>query len=277
MPQVDAALELSAGRALEPGNPEDDALLMLLASMACSDGEVHDQELDFLVKIRSDLPSREAVAQWTVRHAQPVDLHQLASVITRPDHQWKALRFAARMAWKDGELAVEEQRDLNALATALQLPAGAVDRVLREMSPDDGKRFTADRILRTLMDVHWDAVQLAGGELTSPDLLEVCPRGVELVARVGLERVEVMALCTQGVVARFQEGAAFVSWNDLVTYTHEHGLGSALCLHTEDGQRLTLVDQRLSGLATLLDRLLDLAGDRRHGQEVRIDTLRRGE
>ena len=277
MPQVDDALELAAGRVLDPRSPEDDALLSLLASMACSDGQIHDRELDFLVKIRSDLPDRQSVADWTLAHARPVDLGQLAAVIRRPDHQWKALRFAARMAWKDGELAEEEYRDLEALAGALELPHGAVERVLREMSPDDGKRFTAERILRTLMDVHWDAVQLAGGELTSPDLLEVAPPRLELVARVGLERVEVLALATQGVVARFQEGSAFIPWGNLVTYTHERGLGSALTLHTEEGITFTLVDRRLSGLATLLDRLLDLDGDRRQGQVVRIDTLRRGE
>ncbi len=251
--------------------------MRLLASMACSDGEVHDRELDFLVKIRPDLGSRDAVARWTVAQARPVDLRQLATIITRPDDQWKALRYAARMAWKDGELAQEERRHLESLAYALSLPAGAVERVLREMSPDDGKRFTAERILRTLMDVHWDAVQLAGGQLASPDLQQVSPLHVEVVARVGLEKVEVMGLCTQGVVARFREGAAFVPWGDLVTYTHAHGLGEALCLHTEDGRQLTLVDQRLSGLAMLLDRLLDLDGDRRQAQAVQIDTLRQGE
>ena len=181
------------------------------------------------------------------------------------------------MAWKDGELAAEERRDLSALSQALRLPPGAVDRVLREMSPDDGKRFTSERILRTLMDVHWDAVQLAAGTLVSDDLIAVSPEGVEVVARVGLEKVEVMALCTDGVVARFQEGAAFIAWNDLVTYTRERGLGEALVLHTEDGRHFTLVDRRLSGLAMLLDRLLDLDGDRRRGQAPKIDTLRQGE
>ena len=95
MPQVDDALQLEAGRSLVPGRPEDDALLALLASMACSDGQIHDRELDFLVKIRHDLGSREAVAQWTVAHARPVDVQKLAATLTKPDDQWKALRFAA--------------------------------------------------------------------------------------------------------------------------------------------------------------------------------------
>lgn len=277
MAQLDGALVLEAGRALEPGRPEDDALLMLLASMACSDGEIHERELDFLSKLRPDLGSRDEVAQWTLQNARPVDLSWLAGIIRRPDHQWKTLRYAARMAWMDGELAAEERRDLEALAHALQLPDGSVDRVLREMSPDDGERFTPDRILRTLMESHWDAVQLAAGQLTSPDLVAVSPPNHEVVARVGLERVEVLALCTQGIVGRFQEGAAFVAWGDLVTTTYEPGLGSAVCLHTESGQQFTLVDQRMSGLAGLLHRLLDLDDTHRQRGHLRIDTLRRGE
>ena len=277
MPQLERDLVLEAGRALEPGRPEDDALLMLLASMACSDGQIHDRELDFLAKLRPDLGPREAVARWTLQNARPVDLAQLSAVITRPDHQWKTLRFAARMAWKDGELAAEERRDLEALAHALNLPEGSVDRVLREMSPDDGERFTPERILRTLMDVHWDAVQLAAGQLSSPDLLAVAPPHHVIVARVGLERVEVLALCTQGIVGRFQEGAAFLPWGDLVTTTYAPGLGAALHLHTESGQQFTLVDQRMSGLAMLLHRLLDLDDGNRQRGHLRIDTLRRGD
>lgn len=277
MPQVDDNLELEAGRSLIPGRPADDALLSLLASMACSDGRMDARELDFLVKIRSDLGSREAVEAWARTHNRPVDLQTLAEVIATPDDQWKALRFVARMAWKDGELAAEERRVLAALASALRLPDGAVERVLREMSPDDGKRFTSERILRTLMDVHWDAVQLASGALVSDDLRAAAPLGVEVVARVGLEKVEVLALCTDGLVARFREGAAFLSWGELVTYTRERGLGTALLLHTEDGRRFSLVDQRLSGLAMLLDRLLDLDGKRRRGEAPKVDTLRKGE
>jgi len=162
------------------------------------------------------------------------------------------------MAWKDGELADSERAFLSRLAQALSLGETAVERALREMSPDDGKRFAADRLLRLLMDVHWDAVQLASGALCSEDLVAVTPAGSEVVARVGLERVEVMGLCTTGLVARFQEGAAFLAWSELVTYTRERGLGNALKLHTEDGRSWSLVDQRLSGVSTLLDRLLDL-------------------
>ncbi|MEN0061963.1 MAG: TerB family tellurite resistance protein [Myxococcota bacterium] len=277
MPRVHDNLELMAGSALDPRKPSDEALLTLLVSMAFSDGTVHPDELAFLAKLRPDLPDATAVQQWAQQAARPLNVPELTRAITDPDDQWKALRFAARMAWKDGELAAEERRDLETLARALVLPDGAVERVLLEMSPDDGRRFTADRILRTLMDVHWDAVQLASGALVSEDLRAAVPAGAEVVARVGLEKVEVMALCSEGVVARFQEGPAFLRWGDLVTYTRERGLGEALRLHTEDGRQFTLVDQRLSGITTLLDRLLSEDDRPSPTRAPRVDTLRQGD
>jgi hypothetical protein len=244
--------------------------------MAASDGTVHDRELDFLQQVRKDLPNRESVEFWVHSSArQPVVLDQLSTQITTPDDRWKTLRFAARMAWKDGEIAESEVEFLRQLAAALTLPNGAVDRVLREMRPDDGQRFVAERILRALLDVHWDSVQLASGSLVSEDLIGVSPPRLEVVARVGLEKVEVMAIGTDGLVARFQEGAAFLPWADLVTYTRERGLGEALRLHTEDGRSYTLVDARMAGLALVLDRLLDSSAARSdEGERPKIETLR---
>ncbi len=277
MPRVHDNLELKAGSALDPRRPSDEALLTLLVSMAFSDGDVHPDELAFLAKLRPDLPDLASVQAWARSAARPLDVAELTRAIADPDDQWKALRFAARMAWKDGRLAVEERQELQVLARVLALPDGAVDRVLREMQPDDGHRFTADRILRTLMDVHWDAVQLASGALVSDDLRAAMPSMAEVVARVGLEKVEVMALCTEGIVARFQEGPAFVRWSDLVTYTRARGIGEALKLHTEDGRQFTLVDQRLSGIATLFDRLLSEDERPTPTSSPRIDTLRQGD
>ncbi len=276
MPTIDASLELRPGADVLPGRPADDLLLAMLVSVASSDGALTDRELDLLVKLRPDLPDRAAVAAWAASAVRPIDAAGLRDAIPSPDDRWKTLRFAARMAWKDGALSELENRFLERLATALELPASAVSRVGREMMPDDGKRFTADRILRTLMDVHWDAVQLAAGALVSDDLKAAIPPVAEIVARVGLEKVEVMAICTTGIVGRFQEGAAFLPWSELVTYTRERGLGESLRLHTEGGRAYTLVDERMSGLAPVLDRLLDLhgSGSRSPGGGPRIDTIR---
>lgn len=279
MPKLVERLELASGGGLVVGRPADDALLSLLASMAVSDGTVHAREIDFLGSVRRDLLDRGAVEAWARRAAQEFGaadgMTRLSERIVAPDDRWKTLRFAARMAWKDGEIAASEVAFLRELEQALMLPAGAVDRVVREMMPDDGQTFTAERILRTVLEVHWDSVQLASGQLVSEDLLGVAPPRFEIVARVGLEKVEVMALGTDGLVARFQEGAAFLPWSGLVTYTRERGLGEALRLHTEDGRAFTLVDARMAGLAFVLDRLLDREGAARNeGNPPKIDTLR---
>ena len=63
---------------------------------------------------------------------EPFDAAALVAALPEPQERFDALRFAARMAWKDGDVAAEERRDLNALAHALKLPSGAVGRVLRD-------------------------------------------------------------------------------------------------------------------------------------------------
>lgn len=267
--------DLAPGSRLTPGRPADDALLSLLVSMARTNERMHEREIEFLHTLRRDLPDRAAVEAWARSHTRHVDLHALAAAFATPDEQWKVLRYAARMAWKDGTVEDSERTLLTDLAEVLQLPPGAAERVLREMEPDRGQTFTADRIRACLLrDLHWDAVQLAAGALVSEDLIGVSPPNLEIIARVGLEKVEVMALATQGLVARFREGAAFLPWKQLVTYTRERGLGEALRLHTEDGRSFTLVDSRLAGLAFFLDRLFDPLGGNRETPPPKIDTLR---
>lgn len=255
--------------------PADEALHALLASMASTDGSIHEAEVEFLGKLRPDLNGADAVRAWVAATAKPIDLQGLAEVLVSANDRWKCLRFVARMAWKDGRLAEAEQILLARLARALSLPENAVDRVLREMGPS-ASRYTGEKILKAVLDCHWDSVQLASGALVSQDLLAVSPPG-DVVARVGLEKVEVLALTTAGIVARFQEGAAFLSWTELVTYTRGDVLGVALRLHTEDGRAFTLVDGRLAGLGIVLDRLLDPERQAPVGQPPRVTTLRGGE
>jgi len=238
--------------------------------MACSDGVVHDDELEFLARVRPGL-NRNQLRDWALKHGgDELELAGVISALTTPDEQWKCLRYAARMAWKDAELADEERELLNRLADGMKLPSGAVERVLAEMSPDDGQRYTEERILKCLMEIHWDAVQLASGELVSADLLAVTPHSTRLVARIGLESVEIMAICTGGISARFLEGAAFLAWSDIVTYTRTFELGSSIRLHTETGASHTLVDGRLAGLAVFLDRLVGADERRSSGEKPKV-------
>ncbi|MFT4623388.1 MAG: hypothetical protein ACI8PZ_002044 [Myxococcota bacterium] len=259
MSRIEETLELTADErsTLHDGDAAHEALLALLAYMASSDGAVHPQELDFLERI---LPgrSRAGLAAWAMDHASAgeLDVGYVVGSITQPDEQWKCIRFAARMAWKDGDVADDERSLLARLADGFGLPAGTVDRVLRETAPRDAASVDGALLLAAVQAPRWEAVQLAGGTLVSEDLKAVLPADAEVVARVGVDRVEVMALATTGVVARFAEGPAFVPWDDLVSYSRSFALGSTLVLHTEDGRDYTVVDSRLGGLALVLDRLM---------------------
>lgn len=258
-----------------PARPADEALMALLSYVAGSDGEIHERELELLCKLFPDRSAADLRAEGERhRHATDFALLAIADQFHGDDQRWAGLRFAARMAWRDGHLDVAERKLLADVALAMSLPEHAVERVLREMRPDRKERFTSDRMVRLVQEIRWDAVQLASGALVSPDLAAMVPAGSEVVVRIGIDRVEVLALCTDGLLARFQDGAAFVSWDDLVSYGREAALGTGVRLTTEDGREYVLVDHRLTGLCRLLDRLFD---DRERKKGAPIVSRLRGE
>ncbi|TNE90285.1 MAG: TerB family tellurite resistance protein [Deltaproteobacteria bacterium] len=257
MPRVDDYLNLvddPKRQGFTPGHPADDALIALLAHMAFSDGEVHDRELDFLQRI---LPGRDAsdLRMWAMAAgARPLDLSAVAAALPSAEEAWKGLRFAARMAWKDGMIADAEVELLTRLAAALNLPEAAVQRVLDETEGHVITEVTAEKVKNTMLALNWDAVQLATGPLAS-DLKEIVPEGYESVVRVGLEKVEVLGIFAEGVAGRFLEGNTFLHWQDIVTYSRVPVIGASVQIHTETGRTWSLVDTRLRGLGRLFDRL----------------------
>lgn len=257
MPRVDDYLNLvddPKRQGFTPGHPADDALIALLAHMAFSDGEVHERELDFLQRV---LPGRHGsdLRMWAMAAgARPLDLDAVAAALPTPEEAWKGLRFAARMAWKDGMIADAEVELLTRLAGALELPEAAVQRVLDETEGHVVTEVTAEKVKETILGLNWDSVQLATGPLMS-DLQAAVPEGYQPVVRVGLEKVEVLGVFAEGVAGRFLEGLAFVHWRDIVTYSRVPVLGASVQIHTETGRTWTLVDTRLRGLGRLFDRL----------------------
>ena len=241
--------------ALTPGDPVDNALLALLAQVAFADGEVDDSEVAFLQRV---LPGRdaEALRAWAVdMGSRPLDLAALAQALPSPDERWKGLRFAIRMAWRDGALAAQEEAYLARLVSALELPAGSLARAMAEVS-GRGSKLVIDpgKLNQALDQMRWDSVQIEGGAVDS-DLAEIVPPEVTLVARVLLDDQEYVLLCTEGLAGRFREGRAWLPWREIVTYTRQPVLGSAVMLHTEDGHRWTFADFRMTGIGMLLDRL----------------------
>lgn len=238
----------------QPGHPADDALLALLVHMAFSDGVVDDNEIAFLQRMLPGRSSR-SLREWVSNVGrQPLDYEAVLAVAPTPDDRWKCLRFAALMGWRDGHLAVEEEQFLEKLAAALEMPAGAVTRVFEETRP---QRSVVDkaRLLAALQEIHWDSVQLAEGDVVSPDLLDVIPAESKLVARIGVDSVEVLALFEDGLCGRFRQGVAYLKWTEIVSYSRGFGLGGAVDLFMADGSCWTLVDSRMTGVCPLLDRL----------------------
>ena len=175
--------------------------------------------------------------------------------IRQPQDQWTA-RAQLRGWRKDGSVDEAEQVLLVRLSEGFGLPDGAVDRVLREMAPFETERFSKDRIVEALKAPNWDTVQMAGGDLVSTDLQAVSPDSAGIVARIGVDRTEIAALGTGGVVARLPDGPAFVAWDDLVSYSRPQSLGAA-SPSTRRTVALTTLWMSLGGLVMVFDRLLE--------------------
>jgi uncharacterized tellurite resistance protein B-like protein len=275
MARVDEYLELvddPRRTSLHPGNPADGALHALLAHVAFADGAVTDHELEFLQRV---LPGRDPIAlrAWAVEAgARPLDLRAVARVLPSVEERWKGLRFAIRMAWKDGTVGREERDVLGRLVEALGLPEGALDRVLGELCGRGDAAIEPARIEDALSKLQWDSVDLAEGPLCD-ELARVAPPTAEGVVVIRLDGVEVLGLYREGLVGWFREGAAWLPWRDIVTFTRMPTLGAAVQLHTEDGRAWTLADFRLSGLGALLDRIY--AGERKPASpRPRVERLR---
>jgi hypothetical protein len=256
MARVDEFLQLVDDpdrAALEPGNPADAALLSLLTHVAFSDGRVDDSELRFLARV---LPDRdpEALRRWAIDSgSRPLDPAALARALPTPEERWKGLRFAVRMAWKDGRLVDAEKELLANIVQALQLPPTALARALSEISGKGVARIESARMKEAWRALDFDALESSEGPLES-DLAEGVPEEAMPVIRIALDGVECVGLYEEGICARFVEGTGWIHWKDVVAHTRLP-LGGALQLHTEDGSSFTLADFRLSGLGTLLDRL----------------------
>lgn len=255
------------------GDPADDALIALLAHVAFADGKVDDRELTFLEKV---LPGRdrEALRKWaTDAGKMHLDLSLVADALPDPEERWAGLRFAARMAFKDGVVAEPEAKLLTALVQALDLPPDALSRVLVEVKGQARGPIAAERLAEVLAAFPWRAVQHGSGELRS-DLAAVVPKGATVVRRIGIEGIEVLAFTDRGLAGRFLEGNAFVPWSEIVTYNRVPTLAAAVQLVTESGRRWTLVDHRLNGLGALFDRLFGTDRPARPARPPKIEHTR---
>ena len=257
MARVDDFLNLvddPSRRSLGAEDPSDRALLELMVHVAFSDGVVAPKEMDFLQKV---LPGRneEALLTWVKETAsQPFDFEAINTALEGVNERMKGLRFAARMALKDGSIQEEERAFMDSLAEAWGLDAGAVDRVFAEIRVQINGVVGRQHLVDTIKSASWGALQVAGGHIES-DLKHHAPRHLKPIARLGLDQIEVGAIFQEGFMARFMEGIAYIPWQEMVAYTRVATLGASLQIHTETGRTWTLVDTRLRGFAAFFDRL----------------------
>lgn len=258
MARIDEYLDLvadpNATDALVPGHPADDALIALLAAVAFSDGEVDDAELAFLLRL---FPGRDPdeLREWAIdAGTTPLNIEALGTALPTSEERWTGLRFAARMAWKDGVLAEEEMALLTELASGLGLADAALDRVIKETIGQSLRPPDTSRVRDCLGQVKWKAV-LRDDRPCSGPLAKVVPKEASGIARIGLEQVETLGFYDKGLAGRFREGMAFLPWSDIVAYSRVPVLGASVVLRTESGHKWTLVDGRLTGLIAFLDRL----------------------
>ena len=83
MPRVNDYLDLvdtPSRQGLTPGDPADDALIALLAHVAFTDGEVDEQELDFLEKVLPGRDREELLAWAETAGSVPLDLAEVWTI-----------------------------------------------------------------------------------------------------------------------------------------------------------------------------------------------------
>jgi tellurite resistance protein len=117
---------------LEP-HPADEALFSIAIHVAFADGTVEEQEFELLQRL---LPHRspEDLLLWVATEAeQPLAFDMLRLALPTEEASANALRFGARMAWSDGEIAPGESMVLLRVSRALGLPDNVVRTVVREL------------------------------------------------------------------------------------------------------------------------------------------------
>jgi hypothetical protein len=239
-------------------NPETrDAVLSLLVHVAFSDGLVQDDEFTYLQQLVPRSNPSELLAEVTAIAERPLDCDALARALPDEPTRWRALNFAARMAWMDRQLTRKETAVLLEAANGLGLPGDAVETVLREIvgiADHPVSRLALDAALR---DFAWDDLVWTT-EPPRSGLARSLPEGVRVIGTILLDGVEQIVITDRGMAAGFREGDGWVHWADVVRYTRVPVFGAAVKIETRDFRARTLVDPRLQPIGSLLDRIYSL-------------------
>jgi hypothetical protein len=236
---------------LPPGHPADPALWSLLVGLAVGDGQVAPDEVALLRRVRPELSSA-ALQEWITTTARAgIDWSGLKAAAPDGDTALDVLRLAARMVALDGDVADNELGSMSQLAQHLGLPDSAPRGVLREIVAEGGPVDPAT-VREALRNMWWDVLLPSRDPLES-DLDRVVPSQARLLCSIRLEEEEVAGLYVEGLVARWDRGAAFVGWDQIATYTRIPVPGASFHLRTRDGVDHAMTDPKLRDVGALLD------------------------
>lgn len=239
---------------LRPGHPADPVLYHLMVDLAYSDGVVQGDEFALLQRIRPELDPTELMS-WAMDLAEePFQEIVLAKLVEQGEDGMDVLRFAARMVCLDGDVAEEERDRLARIASVVGLDAGAPARAIDEVVATGGA-VPVERVMDALRNMLWRQLVPERGDPESPELSAAAPVGAEAVCIMTLEGVEKAALYEDGMLVEFADGAAFVRFSDIATYTRVPVPGAGFHVHMLDGTHHELGDVRMAELGGLLDYL----------------------
>lgn len=249
--QYVALIDRADAESLRPGHFSDPVLGHLLVSLAFGDGIVQGDEFALLMRVRTDLGPTECM-EWALELSQtPFDFSSLKSLVASGEQGEDILRLSARMVCLDGEIAEEERAQLQSIAGELGLGPDKVDAVISEIVAVGGP-VLQQSVAHALRNMLWKILVPRRGSLGAPDLLAVAPKS-DPVCVLEAENDEVGALYSDGLLARFESGAAFVPFADVATYTRVPVPGAGFHLRDTQGTHFAMADLRMSDVGALLD------------------------
>lgn len=226
------------------------AVLGLLVAVVGSDGVVRDEEMALLQQLQPRRGTDDLRAWVHDQLGRPLDVDALRGQLTSEEQRWAALRLAARMAWTDQDLAVEERDLLTRVAAGLGLPGDAIERTLSDMVRISGR---VGSVVDAIDATAWGDLERHAASARS-SLVRLGPPA-DCVAVFSAEGVELFAVFGQGLAGGFREGDQLVPWADIRSYTRVPVFGAAVRIETPSGA-LTLADVRAHPVVAFLDRLL---------------------
>jgi hypothetical protein len=239
---------------LTPGALAHDALIALLVHLIFVDGEAQPDEVKMVGRLLPDRDLR-ALKEWMVRIvSQPLDVASVGSALVTVESQWYALRFSAHVAVRRGQISDAAHAMLTELLAATRLPETALDKVLGELLAQ-GSDVGVGRVIESVAAMNWGEMSLISAAKSDGDLFEHAPSGSVPMYSLILDGGEVVSIFQQGIAGVFEEGIAFLAWQNIDRYTRVPTLSAQLVIQTADGRTLTLRDPRYAAVATLLDKL----------------------